>query len=37
LNPEKARINSHETYRLIPNIDDVEDELGCDETGWLFK
>lgn len=37
LNPEKARMNSHETYRLIPNIDDVEDELGCDETGWLFK
>ncbi len=29
--------NSQELYRLIPNIDQIEAELGSAETGWLFK
>nr|NQU92546.1 hypothetical protein [Bacteroidota bacterium] len=37
LNPEKGKINSAETYRLIPNIYEVEAALGSDQTGWLFR
>lgn len=29
--------DSPSAYRRIPNIDEIEAELGCDETGWLFK
>lgn len=29
--------DSQNIYRLIPNIDQVEAELGSAETGWLFK
>jgi hypothetical protein len=29
--------SSPEVYRRIPGIDRVEEEIGCDETGWLFK
>lgn len=28
---------ARDIYRRIPNIDEIEIELGCDETGWLFK
>ncbi len=37
LNPDKARMNSPETYLKVPNINEVEEALGSDETGWLFK
>lgn len=37
MDPQKAKMNSHDTYKLVPNIDDVESMLGSDETGWLFK
>lgn len=29
--------DSQNLYRLIPNIDQIEAELGSAETGWLFK
>ncbi|MGH3688074.1 MAG: hypothetical protein ACRDSM_24135 [Pseudonocardiaceae bacterium] len=29
--------DSQNLYRLIPNVDQVEAELGSAETGWLFK
>lgn len=37
MNPKKAKMNSVDTYQLIPNIMEVENELGSDQTGWLFK
>ncbi len=37
LNPDTNKLNSEETYKKIPNIMEIEKELGCDETGWLFK
>ncbi|MBN2172749.1 MAG: hypothetical protein JW731_01365 [Bacteroidales bacterium] len=37
LNPEKAKMNSIETYQQIPNIQEIEQALGNDETGWLFE
>jgi hypothetical protein len=24
-------------YRRVPNIDQIDEELGCDETGWLLR
>lgn len=32
-----TRADSVNAYHQIPNIRDVELELGCDRTGWLFK
>jgi hypothetical protein len=29
--------DSMSAYRRIPNIDQIDTELGCDKTGWLFK
>jgi hypothetical protein len=29
--------DSQNLYRLIPNIDQIETELGSAETGWLFQ
>ncbi len=37
MNPKIAKMNTQDTYRLIPNIDEVETVLGNDQTGWLFK
>jgi len=37
LNPETSKLNLIETYRRIPNIDEVERRFGSDEAGWLFK
>jgi len=37
LNPEKAKMNSADTYNMVPNIREIEEYLGNDETGWLFK
>ena len=32
-----TKLNSAETYHLIPNIEDVERTFGSEETGWLFR
>lgn len=37
LSPEVSKLNSRETYRLIPNIDEVDQELSNEENGYLFK
>lgn len=37
LDPKKARMNSTQTYSYIPNIEEIEQKLGNDKTGWLFK
>ena len=37
LDPLNSKLNSEETYRLIPNIYEVERELGSPENGYLFK
>jgi hypothetical protein len=34
--PEQSKLNSPETYRLLPNADEVEDERGDDTTGHLL-
>lgn len=36
LNP-KRKTAGESVYRRIPNIDDIERELGSDETGYLFS
>lgn len=36
LRPERSKLNSPATYRLLPNADDIEDECGDDTTGHLF-
>jgi len=35
--PTLNRWASSEVYRRIPGIDDIEKEVGSDETGWLFR
>jgi len=37
LDPAITKLNSDESYRFVPNIDEVEAHLGSDETGWLFE
>jgi hypothetical protein len=37
LNTSVTASDSQNLYRLIPNIDQIEAELGSAETGWLFK
>jgi hypothetical protein len=37
LDSGSSKINSKETYRLIPNIDEIESELGNENTGWLLR
>jgi hypothetical protein len=37
LSPEKVKINSKETYRLVPNIQEIEDQCGSNQTGWLLR
>lgn len=34
---EISRFNSEETYKKIPNIDEIEKKLGSPENGYLFK
>jgi hypothetical protein len=36
LRPERSKLNSPATYRLLPNADEIEDECGHDATGHLF-
>jgi len=33
----QMKVNSLATYELVPNIHDIEDELGCEDTGYLFR
>lgn len=35
--PETAKINSVETYSFLPNIREIQQFCGNDETGWLYK
>jgi uncharacterized small protein (DUF1192 family) len=35
LRPERSKLNSQATYRLLPNADDVERACGSDATGHL--
>jgi hypothetical protein len=37
LRPERSKLNSPATYRLVPNADEIEDECGDDTTGHLFE
>jgi len=37
LDPLNSKLNSEKTYRLIPNIYEVERELSSPEDGYLFK
>ncbi len=34
--PRVDKINSPETYALLPNAKIIDDRFGSDETGWLF-
>jgi hypothetical protein len=36
LDPTTWKMNSQESYKLIPNIEEVEAVCGSDDTGWLF-
>lgn len=37
LSPEVSRLNSRETYEMIPNIEEVDRELSSEENGFLFE
>ncbi len=37
LSPEVSKLNSLETYKMIPNIEEVDRELSSEENGFLFK
>jgi hypothetical protein len=36
LSPAQVKINTEETYRLIPNAAQIDSTCGNDRTGWLF-
>jgi hypothetical protein len=36
LRPERSKLNSPATYRLLPNADEIERECGFDATGHLL-
>ena len=35
--PARSKVNSADTYRLVPGIERIESLFGSRETGWLFK
>jgi|GEM_PF-1747017 len=37
LRPEEVKINSAETYAMVPNAQDVQQFCGNDVTGWLYE
>lgn len=37
LSPEEVKINSAETYKWLPNANDIQRLCGNDKTGWLFE
>lgn len=36
LDPGKSKINTPETYALLPNAHEINERFGNDDTGWLF-
>jgi len=36
LRPERSKLNSATTYAMVPNIKEVEEACGSDESGWLL-
>ena len=36
-NSKKHQQNSLDSYNKVPNINEIEETFGSDETGWLFK
>ena len=36
LDPTITKLNSDESYRFVPNSNEIEARLGNDKTGWLF-
>ena len=36
LDPARTKLNSRESYGLVPNAQQLDSALGSDETGWLF-
>ncbi len=37
LDPKRNQFNDEETYRLIPNINEIAEKLGSEEIGYLFE
>lgn len=37
MDPAHTRLNSAQTYELVPQIHEIEEEFGCEETGYLFR
>ena len=37
LDPRTSKINTPETYALLPNAVEINERLGSDDTGWLFE
>jgi hypothetical protein len=37
VDPNIYRWSSADLYRRIPGIQNIENAVGCDETGWLFR
>ncbi len=35
LDPSQTKVTSCAVYKSIPNAEDIDRELGSDETGWL--
>ena len=35
--PLRSKVNSPDTYRLVPGIERIEDLCGSSENGWLFE
>lgn len=36
LDPRKSKINTPETYALLPNAHEINERFGNENTGWLF-
>ena len=36
LDPRESKINTPETYALLPNAHEINERFGNDDTGWLF-
>ena len=36
LDPRTSKINTPETYAMLPNANEIEKRFGNDDTGWLF-
>lgn len=36
LDPRTAKLNNDDTYRMLPNAEEIDRALGSDKNGWLF-